>query len=162
MKIPRTNEYSTLNIFNYFMFLTNIGFLFYVYLANKETSIVVYEIIFLVFNYYRFVAPICIIILLFFIFQERKQYTVINSKTQKTVTTINLILLLLILLSFILFIVIVAYIAHGIDNCGKKMEDVSIINGGPDTIDTKFDLSDLPYLISENAGKYLCNYFNVN
>ena len=49
-------------------------------------------------------------------------------------------------------------IAHGIDNRGKNMEDVPIINGGPDTINTKFDLSDLPYLISENAGKYLCNY----
>lgn len=115
MKIPRTNEYSTLNIFNYFMLLANIGFLFYVYIANKEAPIVTYEIIFLIFNYYRYVAPICIIILLFFIFQERKQYTVINSKTQNAVTKINLILLLLIFLSFILFIVIIAYIAHGID-----------------------------------------------
>jgi hypothetical protein len=97
------------------MLLANLGFLFYVYIANKEAPIVLYEIIFLIFNYYRFVAPLCIIILLFFIFQERKQFTVINSKTQKTVTIINLILLLIILLSFILFIVIVAYIAHGID-----------------------------------------------
>ena len=49
-------------------------------------------------------------------------------------------------------------IAHGIDNCGKTMEDVPITSGGPDTLNTKFDLSPLPYRISENAGRYLCNY----
>jgi len=49
-------------------------------------------------------------------------------------------------------------IALGIDNCGKNMEDVPIINGGYDVLNTKFDLSSLSYLASENAGRYLCNY----
>ena len=53
-------------------------------------------------------------------------------------------------------------IAHNISN-GKDNEDVNrensmIINGGPNELITIFDLSKLNYRISDDAGKYLCNY----
>ena len=52
--------------------------------------------------------------------------------------------------------------AHNISN-GKDNEDVNrensmIINGGPNELITIFDLSKLNYRISDDAGKYLCNY----
>ena len=52
--------------------------------------------------------------------------------------------------------------AHNISN-GKDNDDVNrnnepIINDGPSSLITKFDLSKLPYRISNDAGKYLCNY----
>lgn len=49
-------------------------------------------------------------------------------------------------------------IAHGVDNSGANKDNEPIINGGTDALTTTFDLSKLPYRISENAGKYLCNY----
>lgn len=49
-------------------------------------------------------------------------------------------------------------IAHGIDNSGINKDNEPIISGGIETLSTTFDLSFLPYRISENAGKYLCNY----
>ena len=49
-------------------------------------------------------------------------------------------------------------IAHGIDNSGLSKENEPIINGGADVLTTKFDIDNLPYRISENAGKYLCNF----
>ena len=49
-------------------------------------------------------------------------------------------------------------IAHGVDNFGVMKNDEPIISGGADTLITAFDISKLPYRISENAGKYLCNY----
>ena len=52
--------------------------------------------------------------------------------------------------------------AHNISN-GKDNEDVNrensmIINGGVNELITIFDLSKLNYRISDDAGKYLCNY----
>lgn len=52
--------------------------------------------------------------------------------------------------------------AHNISN-GKDNDDVNrdntlIIDDGPNELTTKFDLSKLKYQISDNAGKYLCNY----
>ena len=49
-------------------------------------------------------------------------------------------------------------IAHGIDNFGVNKDNEPIINGGTDALTTTFDLSKLPYRVSENAGRYLCNY----
>jgi pyroglutamyl-peptidase len=49
-------------------------------------------------------------------------------------------------------------IAHGVDNSGVNKDNEPIINGGTDILTTTFDLSKLPYRISENAGRYLCNY----
>ena len=49
-------------------------------------------------------------------------------------------------------------IAHGVDNFGVMKNDEPIISGGADTLITAFDISKLSYRISENAGKYLCNY----
>ena len=53
-------------------------------------------------------------------------------------------------------------IAHNICN-GKDNEDVNkdnepIIVGDKECKTTLFDLSKLPYRLSDNAGKYLCNY----
>ena len=52
--------------------------------------------------------------------------------------------------------------AHNISN-GKDNDDVNrenslIVNGGPNELTTKFDLSKLNYRINDDAGKYLCNY----
>ena len=49
-------------------------------------------------------------------------------------------------------------ISHGKDNDDVNRDNAPIISDGPDTLLTKFDLSKLPYRISDNAGKYLCNY----
>ena len=49
-------------------------------------------------------------------------------------------------------------IAHGIDNFGVNKDNEPIINGGTDALTTTFDLSKLPYRVSDNAGRYLCNY----
>ena len=115
MKLPCTNKYISLNILNYFMFLTNIGFLVYIYLSNKKEPIVPYEIIFLMFNYYRFAVPIVVLILLIYIFYERKEYKKTNSKTQNILTSLSYLFLFFILLSFVLTILFVAIIAHGLD-----------------------------------------------
>ena len=48
-------------------------------------------------------------------------------------------------------------IANGKDNDGVIKNDEPIINGGVD-LKTTFEISTLPYSISDNAGKYLCNY----
>ena len=52
--------------------------------------------------------------------------------------------------------------AHNVSG-GKDNEDVNrdnapIISNGPDELTTKFDLSKVNYRISDDAGKYLCNY----
>ena len=49
-------------------------------------------------------------------------------------------------------------ISNGKDNDGVNKDNEPIIVGSPNEITTLFDLSKLPYRISENAGKYLCNY----
>ena len=97
------------------MFIANIGFLVYLYISNNETRIIPYEIIFLIFYYYRFILPICIIILLFYNLYERKLYKQINSKAQNIVTKISYTVVVFIVLEFVLFIFTVAYIAHGLD-----------------------------------------------
>ena len=96
------------------MFLTNIGFVFFLFFSNKENPIAAYEIVFLMVTYYRFIVPFFIILLLFYVFQERKD-KVKNSKIQNIITILNLAFFVLILLSFILFIIFVAMIAHGLD-----------------------------------------------
>ncbi len=48
-------------------------------------------------------------------------------------------------------------IANGKDNDGVIKNDEPIISGGVD-LKTTFELSNMTYLISDNAGKYLCNY----
>ena len=115
MKLPCSNKYITLNIFNYFVFLANIGFFIYLYFLNNEIPIAPDDILFLVFYYYRFVTPICIIIILIYIFYEHKIYKLINSKLQNIVTMINILLLIFILLLFVLCIIFIAYIAQGLD-----------------------------------------------
>lgn len=48
-------------------------------------------------------------------------------------------------------------ICNGKDNYGV-IKDNEPINNGPEELKTKFDLSDVQYRVSDNAGKYLCNY----
>ena len=114
MKLPCTNKYLSLNTLNYFMFFANIGFIIYIYFSDKEEPIIPYELVFLSFNYYRFIIPICFILILVHIFQERG-LKLSNSKMQKVITNINYSFLILILLSFVLCIAFVAIIAHGLD-----------------------------------------------
>lgn len=49
-------------------------------------------------------------------------------------------------------------ISNGKDNDGTNKDKEPIINGASDILTSQFDLSKLKYLISEDAGKYLCNY----
>ena len=49
-------------------------------------------------------------------------------------------------------------ISNGIDNEGVNKDNEEIIKGDKESKNAVFDLSKLPYLISDNAGKYLCNY----
>ena len=48
-------------------------------------------------------------------------------------------------------------ICNGKDNYGVIKDNEPIANG-PEELKTKFDLSDIQYRVSDNAGKYLCNY----
>lgn len=49
-------------------------------------------------------------------------------------------------------------ISNGKDNDGINKDNEKIIKDASDLLITKFDLSKLNYLKSEDAGKYLCNY----
>ena len=49
-------------------------------------------------------------------------------------------------------------ISNGKDNEGVNKGNEPIIVGDKEVKTTLFDLSKLPYRISDNAGKYLCNY----
>lgn len=49
-------------------------------------------------------------------------------------------------------------ICNGKDNYDIIKDNEPIVVNGPGEIKTKFDLEGLPYRISDNAGKYLCNY----
>ena len=49
-------------------------------------------------------------------------------------------------------------VSNGIDNEGVNRDNELIIVGDKEGKTTLFDLSKLPYRISDNAGKYLCNY----
>lgn len=49
-------------------------------------------------------------------------------------------------------------ISNGKDNEGVNKDNEQIISKGPTEIATKFDIDKLPYRISNDAGKYLCNY----
>ena len=48
-------------------------------------------------------------------------------------------------------------ICNGKDNYGITKDNEPIANG-LEELKTKFDLSDVQYRVSDNAGKYLCNY----
>lgn len=49
-------------------------------------------------------------------------------------------------------------ICDGNDNDSVNKDNEPINKGDVDVLNTRFDVSKLDYLISENAGKYLCNY----
>ena len=49
-------------------------------------------------------------------------------------------------------------IAHGIDNYKVGKDNECIIENAPNELITALDLSNIPYKISEDAGKYLCNF----
>ena len=49
-------------------------------------------------------------------------------------------------------------ICNGKDNYDVIKDNEPIIVNGPKAIKTKFDLKDIKYCISDDAGKYLCNY----
>ena len=49
-------------------------------------------------------------------------------------------------------------IANGKDNENVTLNNEPIIKSGNDILATKFDLSGLNYRVSDDAGKYLCNY----
>ena len=49
-------------------------------------------------------------------------------------------------------------ISNGQDNEGVNKDNEEIIKDDIESKTTLFDLSKLPYRISDNAGKYLCNY----
>ena len=47
---------------------------------------------------------------------------------------------------------------NGLDNYGVNKNNEPIVNDGPNDIQTKFNLENVKYRISDDAGKYLCNY----
>lgn len=49
-------------------------------------------------------------------------------------------------------------IANGKDNDDVTLNNEPILKYGQDILTTNFDLNGLNYLISDDAGKYLCNY----
>ena len=49
-------------------------------------------------------------------------------------------------------------VCNGKDNDCVVKDNEEILKGDKDIKTTLFDLSNLPYRISDNAGKYLCNY----
>ena len=49
-------------------------------------------------------------------------------------------------------------IAHGIDNYKVGKDNECIIENAPNELITALDLSNISYKISEDAGKYLCNF----
>ena len=49
-------------------------------------------------------------------------------------------------------------IAHGIDNYKMGKDNECIIENAPNELITALDLSNISYKISEDAGKYLCNF----
>ena len=49
-------------------------------------------------------------------------------------------------------------ISNGKDNEGVNKDNELILVGDKEVKTTLFDLSKLPYCISDNAGKYFCNY----
>lgn len=49
-------------------------------------------------------------------------------------------------------------IAYGKDNYGLNKDNDLIDKNGPEELKTSFDLADVTYHKSEDAGKYLCNY----
>ena len=49
-------------------------------------------------------------------------------------------------------------ICNGLDNFGVDKSDEPIVAQGPEAIKTSLNLDDIPYHVSDNAGKYLCNY----
>ena len=49
-------------------------------------------------------------------------------------------------------------IAHGIDNYKVGKDNECIIENAPNELITALDLSNIHYKISEDAGKYLCNF----
>ena len=49
-------------------------------------------------------------------------------------------------------------VCNGKDNYDVIKDNEPIIVNGPEEIKTKFDLKDIKYCISDDAGKYLCNY----
>ena len=53
-------------------------------------------------------------------------------------------------------------LANGIDNDNIEKSNTAIIPFAFDCIETQFDLSSVPFCISENAGQYLCNYSYYN
>ena len=111
-----TNKYISLNIFNYTMFIANIGFLASFAKNSEFTEPFIIEIMFRCCYYYIFFAPFLIIILLVYLFKERKiSKKEKNTKTQIIITTINLAIFFFILFSFIFFIYAIASIAHGLD-----------------------------------------------
>ena len=48
--------------------------------------------------------------------------------------------------------------SNGKDNEGVNKDNEEILDGDKENKTTLFDLSKLPYRVSDNAGKYLCNY----
>ncbi len=112
-----SNKYISLNLFNYFLLSSNIGFLIYAYnVINEYKNFQKTEIIFLIGNYYIYVIPICLILLLYFLFSERKKKLLNkNSKIQLIITIASIIIFLFVILAFILFILVTLYIITGLD-----------------------------------------------
>ncbi|MBR6127982.1 hypothetical protein IKQ21_09890 [bacterium] len=114
MKLFRTNEYISLDIFNYFMFFANIGFIIY-FLSNiAYVGQLLIEFMYRASVYYKFAIPTCIIILMYYLLSEKKDKR-INSKVQKTITTVNFSVFFLVIINYVIIFLFVAYFAHGLD-----------------------------------------------
>ena len=114
MKLLRTNEHISLDIFNYFMFLANIGFIIY-FLSNiAYVGQLFFEFMYRASVYYKFVIPACIIILIYYLLSEKKEKC-INSKVQKNITAINLTVFFIVILNYVIIFLFAAYFACGLD-----------------------------------------------
>ena len=112
-----SNKYISLNLFNYFILFSSIGFPIYAYNVIQEyENFKKTEIIFLIGNYYTYVIPICLILLLYFLFSFRKKKILTeNSKIQIIITITIITIFLFVILVFILFILVTLYIIMGLD-----------------------------------------------
>ena len=116
MKLFRTNEYISIDILNYLMFFTNIGFLLFFLHSITYTDSAFSELVYKTCTYYKFILPFCIYLLLYYFLSERKiKPNIINSNLQKIITKSNLIILALIMLCYIITLFLIITMVHNMD-----------------------------------------------
>ena len=113
----RTNEYTSIDIFNYVMFFANLGFAVSFLPDIRYIGSVFHELIYRTCNYYKFALPLFIFLLLYYFLSERKikQNIIINSNLQKFITKSNIIIFTLIMLCYIVKLYIILIFSHSIN-----------------------------------------------